>query len=151
MEQEMAGMPMAPQKRSIKKLIIKIALVIVVFVLALWLGVSWFSGGAVAVSDAFISNVQNLKAPEAYALFTKQAADTVTPEDFKTIVDRVGPILNGTPKNVGKQIGTDASTGAQSTVTYEIAGSDNLTYLLTITLAKEDGAWKILSFESKQK
>lgn len=151
MEQETAGMPMAPQKRSVKKLIIKVALVIVVLVLALWLVVGYTSSGAVKVGDAFISNLQNLKATEAYALFTKQAATTVTPEQFKEIVDRVGPILSGIPKKTGKEIGTNAETGAQSTITYEIAGSDNLTYVITITLVKEDDAWKILNFESKQK
>ncbi len=138
-------------KRGGKKLILKILGGIVIFVVALLVVVNLTSRGAVVVGNRFINLIQTQKAAEAYALFSKEAAVTITPADFKMVVERVGPILSGKPKVTGKQIGSETGGGTSATISYEMAGTDNLTYRITINLAKQDGEWKIMNFDSKVK
>lgn len=133
------------------KLFLKILGGFAAFGILVFVVVSLTSSGAAKVSDQFINYVQTQKSAEAYVLLAKEAAATVTEAQFKDIVDRISPILSGKPRTTGKQIGADAASGSEATISYEIDGTDDLTYNVSVRLAKVDGEWKVLSFDSKRK
>ena len=101
-------------------------------------------------SSELISDIQTNKSTEAYNLLSNETKSNVTQEEFSQLVNQIGPILNGTPKTVNKQIQTNNGK-TTATVTYEIAGSDNKTYTIKVDLAKNDGVWQVVEFNSTEK
>lgn len=133
----------------------KIILFVVGGVLALIAVVTLFVGSAtnaaVAVSNKFLDNIQASNSSAAYDLFSSAAKETVPVDEFASVIDQIGPILNTTEKIVGKEINGETGTAASSKVTYEIVGTDGKTYLIIINLTKDSGNWKVLNFDSKIK
>lgn len=133
----------------------KIILFVVGGVLALIAVVTLFVGSAtnaaVEVSNKFLDNIQASNSLAAYNLFSSAAKETVTVDEFASVVDQIGPILNTSEKIVSKEINGETGTAASSKVTYEIVGTDDKTYLIIINLTKDSGNWKVLNFDSKIK
>jgi hypothetical protein len=106
---------------------------------------------AVAVADQFINNIQKVKPYEAYEQLSSKAKEVVSSEDLTTVIEKIGPILNGEVSKEGREISTGTDEDTISTITYKIPGSDGDTYIVVINLVKEDGKWKVLNFDSKTK
>jgi len=125
--------------------------VFVVLIVAVTLIANAATKAPLAASNDFLHAMQSGSAESAYNLFSTEAKTTVTPAQFETIVKQVGPILNAKEKVTNKKV--DAKTGQASTseITYEIKGTDGLTYSLIVNLTKEGDAWKVLNFDSKKK
>jgi hypothetical protein len=106
------------------------------------------TSGVVKVSNEFVNDMQAQNADGAYALMTKDAQAATDKSQFKDVVDRAGPILNTKEKMTGKEVKGETGNAASGKVTYEIKGTDGVTYKITVNLQKEDGQWRVLNFES---
>lgn len=129
----------------------KVAGGFVVFIVAMVILANVAASGAVKVSNAFLGDIQNQRADAAYSLLSKEAA-TATPKDqFTVIVGRIGSLLNSKTNMTSKEVKGETGSSATSTVTYEIKGTDGITYQVTVNLTKEGGQWKVLNFDSTAK
>jgi len=129
----------------------KITAIGIVIVIVLVLLVNGTTSGMTKASNDLVNDIQAQNDTAAYALFTKDAAATIKPADFKKMVGTVGSILNTQEKMTSKSINGQSGQAATGKVTYDINGTDNKTYTLTINLQKEDGNWKVLNFDSSVK
>ncbi|MBI2589124.1 hypothetical protein HYW35_02895 [Candidatus Saccharibacteria bacterium] len=129
----------------------KIAAVVAVVLVALFIIVNVATSGVAKVSNQFLKDVQSKNADAAYSLLTKEAVAATDKDKFKTIVDQAGPILNAKTNMTSKEASGETGKAGTGKVVYEIKGTDGVTYVVTINLQKEDGKWKVLNFESTQK
>jgi ketosteroid isomerase-like protein len=124
---------------------------IVAFFVLLIIIVNMAASGAVKASNQFVNDIQNRDASGAYSLFTREAAAQTDRQAFGQMVDTIGPTLNTKLNMTGKEVSGETGSAATATVTYEVKGTDNVTYVLTVKLQKEDGQWKVLGFDSTKK
>jgi len=124
---------------------------VVGFVVAITLIVNSTTKAPVKVSNQFVNSVQTGDAAAAYALFSTEARQVVPVDQFNTLVAQVAPILNTKEKMTSKSISGETGEAATSKVTYELKGTDDKTYVITVNLVKEDGDWKVLNFERDSK
>lgn len=103
------------------------------------------------VSNQFVNSIQAGDSAAAYALFATGAMEIVPVDQFDALVAQIGPIINTSEKMTGKSISGETGEAATSTVTYELTGTDGKNYVITVNLIKEDGDWKVLNFENKEK
>ncbi|MFA5004066.1 MAG: hypothetical protein WC498_02195 [Candidatus Saccharimonadales bacterium] len=129
----------------------KIVTIVVLFFVALVVIVNVAASGAVKVSNEFIKDIQNQRTDAAYSLLSKEAAQATPKDQFAAVVDRVGPLLKSDTKMTSKEVNGETGSSATSKVTYEIKGTDGITYKVTVNLLKEDGKWKVLNFDSTSK
>lgn len=127
-----------------------VAAAVVVFVI-LFIVINLATSGVVKVSNEFLKDMQNKNAEGAYSLLTKEAAAATDKTQFAKIVDQAGPILNTKAKMTSKEVSGETGQAGSGKVTYEIKGTDGVTYTVTINLQKQDGKWMVLNFESKKK
>lgn len=129
----------------------RILLVLAIIAVGVVLIANMATNPSAKVSDDFLNSIQAGDSDKAYAMFTTDAKSTITSADFKTVVAQIGPILNTKETTITKSV--QAQTGSQPTakVVYEITGTDGITYTFTTNMIEENGQWKILNFESKQK
>lgn len=136
------------KQRDWKKIVlIAVAVVVVLFVILI-LVVESTTSAPKKVSDELVADIQAKNSDAAYSLFSSQAKTAVSQSELNTIVDQIGPILNGSPKTISKDIKGETGSAASATVVYDIKGSDNITYKFTVNLVKDNSDWKILNFES---
>ncbi len=127
-----------------------VAAAVVVFVV-LFVVINLATSGVAKVSNEFLKDVQNKNADAAYSLLTKAAAAATAKDQFVKIVDQAGPILNTKTNMTTKEVSGETGSAGTGKVTYEIKGTDGVTYIVTINLQKQDGKWMVLNFESTQK
>ena len=139
------------KKWSRKKKIRIIVATIVAIIIALVLIVNAATSAPVKVSNALVSDIQSKNASAAYSLLSSGAKEVVPADKFKEVVDQIGPILEGTPKMISKEVKGETGSAASASVVYEIKGSDGETYRLVVNLTKENGEWKVLNFDSTKK
>ena len=139
------------QKWSLKKKLVVIGGIFVGIIIVLVILVSVATSAPVKVSNDFISDMQTNNPNAGYGLMSKDAQGATSQADFTTAINRVSPILNGKSKMISKEVKGETGSAATAKVVYEIKGSDNITYTLTINLTKENGQWKVLNFESVKK
>lgn len=108
------------------------------------------TSAAVKVSNQFLNALQSQDSKTAYSLFANEVKNEVEEDEFKTVVDQVGPILNTKEKLVNRAV--SAETGKESTaqVVYEVVGTDDKKYVVAIDLIKEDGEWRVQTFDSDE-
>ena len=147
------NMTKTKKKSSSKILIIAICTIAVLMTLAistLFYTIKNTTSAPVNVSKQLINDIQSKNSNDAYNLLSPAAQSTISSNDFTQVVNRIGPILNGTPKLQSKEVSAKKEDGQTAKVVYQIIGSDNLTYNLTITLVKSNGTWQVQNFDSKQ-
>ena len=149
-QQQAEGMVGSAPKKGRGKLW-KILGGVAVFIIVLVLVVNWAAQGAVRVSDQFIADLQELNAESSYDLFSTKARSAVSSAQWNAVIKQAGPILSGKPKITHKEVSTSTEKGSEATISYEILGSDNITYSIAVSLVKESGTWKVLDFGSKRK
>lgn len=125
----------------------KIAIGIVVVIVGLVLIVNAATSGVTKTSNQYIDDIQSKNAAGAYSLMTKDAQATTTAADFQTLVEKIGPILNTKEKMTSKSVNGETGQAGTGIVTYEIKGTDGVTYNITVNLQKENGQWKVLNFK----
>lgn len=123
---------------------------IVVFVI-LFVVVNLATSSVAKAGNEFLKDVQNKNVDAAYSLLTKDAMAATGKDQFTKVVNQAGPILNTKANMTSKEISGETGKAGTGKITYEIKGTDGITYTVTINLQKEDGKWKILGFESTQK
>jgi len=145
----------APQSAPVPKkkpgLLKKIVIGVVVFFVAVFAIAYFATSGASKTGDQLISDLQ---ATNCSAIWDQTSSNfrSVTGEDqWTSICETLAPILQGTPdkQGVSASAGTDQDT--LSEVKYNIDGTDNVTYTVTLQLIKEDGSWKLNSLDSSVK
>lgn len=145
------SIPTQKPKKSIgKKIAIAIG-VIVVLIVGLLLVVDTATSAPLKVADEFVAKIQADESSYAYDLMSTDAKAVTSSQDFVSIVDRINPILTGKPSVQSKEINAETGSDDKAVIVYEINGSDNNTYILTVTLIKTNDQWKILGFESAKK
>ncbi len=127
-----------------KKIVTVVVGLIVVLIIVAYTATS----GVAKVSNEFLKDVQASNADAAYSLFSREAAAVTDKATLKTVVDKSGPILNAPAKMTSREVSGETGQAGTGKVTYEIKGTDGITYIVTINLTKENGAWKVISFES---
>lgn len=130
-----------------KKVVAIVGALIIVLIVVAYSATS----GVAKVSNEFLKDLQSTNADGAYSLFSKEAVAATDKTAFKDTVDKAGPILNTKAKMTGREVKGETGQAGTGKVTYEIAGTDNNTYTVTINLVKEDGKWKVVNFESTLK
>ena len=138
------------QKWSKKKKIWLIVGAIVAVFIVLVLITNAATSAPVKVSNELVSDIQAKNSTGAYGLLSSGAQKVVPADQFKQVVDQIGPILSGTPKMISKEIKGETGSAATAKVVYEIKGSDNVTYKITVNLTKDNGQWKVLNFDSSK-
>lgn len=129
-----------------QKIVIGIVIAIVILVII----INSATSGVTKVSNEYINDIQASNGSAAYALMTKEAQATTTKSDFEQLVTKIGPILNTQEKMTSKEASGQTGQAATGKVTYQIKGTDGVTYNLTVNLQKEDGQWRVVNFESKK-
>lgn len=144
--------PVAPNKKwSIKKIVL-VAIIAAVVILGLMLfAANRVTQGAVNTSNKLINAIQAKDSSTAYALFSDDAKQTITPADFKTIVDQIGPILNTQEKMTSKEVKAASGKSTTGKVVYSIQGTDKVNYAFTVNLVRVDGVWRVQNFDSSKK
>jgi lipopolysaccharide export LptBFGC system permease protein LptF len=100
-------------------------------------------------SDSFINNIQTKNSSAGYAELSSAAQTTVTQEQFKQVVEQIGPILSAKPVYVSSTVTKENGT-EKAVIKYTIKGTDEITYNVTITLMKQDDTWKVEVFDSQK-
>ncbi|MDO8265578.1 MAG: DUF4878 domain-containing protein [Candidatus Saccharibacteria bacterium] len=108
------------------------------------------TSAAVKVSNQFLNAMQAGDGATAYSLFSSEAKDSVDSDEFETVVDQVGPILNTKEKIVERSIEAETGESSKATIVYDIKGTDDKNYKVAVELTKEDGNWKVLNFDSDE-
>jgi len=147
----------APAKKTAKstkptnvKKIILIVVGIIVGIIILIIAIAMLAtSGPRKISDSFINNIQTKNASAGYAELSTSAQTNVTQQEFKDVVEQIGPVLSGKPSNESSE--SETKNGKTSgKVVYTIKGSDGNTYKITITLVKQTDGWKVELFDSKK-
>jgi len=138
--------PVKKKRPLWQKIVAGVVLLFVVMVIF----VNMATSGAVKISNQFIDDIQAKKANDAYSLFSSEAAKVVPKDEFTTVVNQIGPILNTTEKMKSKEVIGETGKAATAKVVYEIKGTDGVTYEITVNLVKEDDQWKVVNFDSNQ-
>jgi hypothetical protein len=136
------------KKWSTKKIVTVIVGSFVAFIILIVIIANTATSASVKVSNELITDIQAKNGAAAYSLMSSPAKATITESDFSATVDRIAPILNGTPKMQSKEVSGETGTNATAKVVYKISGSDGVTYNVTVNLVKENGQWKVLNFDS---
>lgn len=138
----------AKKPKNWKKIILVIVAAIVVLFVILLLVVVNATNAPKKISDELVADIQAKNSNAAYSLFSTAAKTATSQSDLNGIIDQLGPLLNGAPKTVSKEVKGETGSAASATVVYDIHGSDGLTHRLTVNLVKDGSDWKILNFES---
>lgn len=154
-ETELAPTPVKSTALKKKWPVKKIALVIMLAVVVI-LGLMLFTAnrvtqGAVNTSNKLVNAIQAKDSSTAYALFSDDAKQTITPVDFKAIVDQIGPILNTQEKMTSKEVKAASGKSTTGKVVYSIQGTDKVNYAFTVNLVRVDGVWRVQNFDSSKK
>lgn len=139
------------QKWSLKKKIVVFAGVALAFIATVLVIALVATDAPLKISDQFISDIKDNNPSAAYDLMSSEAQSATNSQEFATIVDQLGPILTGSPKNISRDASTETGSNPSAKLTYEIEGSDSYTHILTINLVQVNGNWKILNFQSIKK
>ena len=139
------------KKRSVKKIIGIVVLVLAGLVVVSTFVVNSATKAPLAVSDLFLNSVQAGDAGLAYELFSSEAKTTISLVEFQSIVNQIGPILATSEKVTSKKISGETSSAATSQIEYEIKGTDGKTYAVIVNLVKESDIWRVLNFDSNAK
>jgi hypothetical protein len=139
------------KKRSVKKIIGIVALVLAGLVVVSTIFVNSATKAPLAVSDLFLNSVQAGDAGLAYELFSSEAKTTISLAEFQSIVNQIGPILATSEKVTSKKISGETDSAATSQIEYEIKGTDGKTYTVIVNLVKEADIWRVLNFDSNAK
>jgi hypothetical protein len=143
------GAEKATKPTNIKKIVLIVVSVIVGLIVLVIIIATLATSGARKASDNFIKDIQTKNVTAGYAELSKNTQSTITQEQFKQVVDQIGPVLSGKPNNQGSE--TKKVNGKDTaTVTYTIKGSDGNTYKITVNLVKEDSSWKVEVFNSEK-
>ena len=132
-----------------KKILIALGSVVALFILFFALA-SNATKNAAKTSNQFIDAIQAGDSSMAYSLLSSEAKGTVNSDDFNKVVSQIGPILNTQEKMKSKSVDSETGSASKGTVVYEIKGTDGVTYTITVNLQKDDGAWKVMNFDSKK-
>ncbi len=138
------------KKWSLKKKLSIIFGTIIVFIIGIIIFANFTTSAPLKVSDEFIAAIQDEDSVSAYKLMSTATKKVTNEQDFSDLVDRVGPVLSGKPELQSKEINSKSGSSNSAIVIYKIAGSDNVTYLITINLVEIDGKWQIQEFISKK-
>lgn len=136
------------QKWSLMKKISVVIGAIVVFILGIFIIASMATSAPLKVSDEFIADVKSGDSAAGYDLMSNGAKEVTSPDDLKTAIDRVGPILTGKAEVQSKEVSAETGKASTAKVVYKIAGSDDINYIVTVNLIEENKQWKVLNFES---
>lgn len=136
------------KRRSTKKIIGIVLLVIAGLVVVSTLFVNSATKAPLAVSDLFLNSIQAGDADLAYELLSSEAKTTISLDQLQSVVSQIGPILKSAEKVTGKTINGETGSAATSQITYEIKGSDGRTYTVIVNLVKENEIWRVLNFDS---
>jgi len=139
------------QKWSLKKKLTVIIGTIVVLIITLVLIANTATSAPLKVSDELLTDIQAGNATAAYNLLADDTKAGVTPDDMKATVDQISPILTGKPSVQSKEVSAESGKNTTAKIVYEIAGSDKLTYTVTVNLVQKDDAWKVSDFTSDKK
>lgn len=136
------------KKWSLKKKILVIAGAVVVFFIAIAAIANMATSAPLQVSDDLMTDIRTQNASDGYDLLSSGAKSTISQSEFTSIIDRIGPILTGTPELHSKEISAETGSDTTAKVVYTIKGNDGLTYTMTVNLVSEDGKWKVLNFDN---
>ena len=139
------------QKWSLKKKIVVIAGIVLAFIATILVVALVATNAPLKLGDQFISDIKDNNASAAYDLMSSEAKTATSSQEFATIVDQLGPILTGSPKNISRDVSAETGSNPSAKLTYEVEGSDSYTHILTINLVQVNGNWKILNFQSIKK
>lgn len=141
----------AKKKASTKRVVLTILGVLVVGIAALVIFAMQATQGVVNASNKLLDAIQAGDATTAYAQLAPEAKATITSTEFEDTVDRIGSILNTQEKITDRSIASETGKASTGKVTYEIKGTDGVTYTFTVNLEKQSGEWKVLAFDSAKK
>lgn len=136
-------------KMSGKKIALIVVGSIIAFIAIVVIVANMATNAPIRVSDELIADIQNNRATAAYQLMSSDAKATFTEKQFSDTIGQIGPILNGKPNNISKEINTTTDGASTAKVVYEISGSDGNTYNFTVNLTENNGKWLVQNFESK--
>lgn len=141
-----------PKKKwSLKKKILVIVGAVVVFFIAIAAVANMATSAPLQVSDDLMTDIRTQNSSDGYDLLSSGAKSTISESEFTSVIDRIGPILTGTPELQSKEVSAETGSDATAQVVYKIKGSDGLTYTMTVNLVSEDGKWKVLNFDNTAK
>lgn len=139
------------KKWSLKKKVIVISAIVIAIIIVITVTANTATQAPLKVSDQLVNNIQAKNSTAAYSLLSSEAKKIVNQDDFTTVVNQIGPILNSQEKVTSKEISGETGKAAAAKIVYEIKGSDGATYALIVNLTKENDEWKILNFDSSKK
>jgi len=146
-----AEKPKTKDSMNIKKLILISVGVLIALVVLLLVVVNSATRGEVKVSNEFLNAVQARQTSVAFGLFSSDAQKATPQDKLGSAIDQIGPILNTQEKMVSKEVNSQSGSSSTGKVVYEIKGTDGVTYTITVELVKENGSWKVTTFDSKRK
>jgi uncharacterized membrane protein YvbJ len=107
--------------------------------------------GVVTASNTMVNAIQASDADAAYGMLSTGAKETISEADFDAVIAQIGPILNTEEKMISKEVAAETGQTSSGKVSYEIKGTDGITYIFDVNLVKENDIWKVLNFDSNEK
>lgn len=131
-------------QKKLHRLLFVVAAILLIIIALFISDIAGPSGAATRLSDSFIKHIQENDPTKAYELFSDETKKTTTEDKFADQISQVSLVVNGTPVIDNKDISSD-----KATITYDIMGSDDLKYYVTIALAKNGDQWRVEGFNSE--
>ncbi len=139
-----------PTKKRIPSWLKIVGIIVVVFIAIIVIAVIVATTATQApqkISDQFVNDVQSGDSSAAYALTSKAFQQATSEEQLATIIQQVGPVLQGQEKVSGRAIEKSAGAPETAVLVYTVKTSNGNKYIKT-ELQKSGDAWQVINFRS---
>ncbi len=147
---EIPGQPQITHRKKPKKWLYVLGIVIAILAVLIFMGARALQG-AIQAADGYIADMQAGRCTQIYDRATEAFQKQGTRDEWVEVCTGVSNILTGEPRNLGVDVESNSSQNQVSTVTYEIDGTDSVTYIVLIGMVNQDDQWKISLFDSDPK
>ena len=138
--------PAKKKMSTLKKVLIGLGIGFVAVIVLLF-----FMGKALLdASNAFVADLQAGECTAIYERTSTGFQENTSAEEWDAVCNQVSPILQGEPKQTGIEVNTSSDDVSVGQAVYEIVGTDEITYEVTLILVDEDG-WKLEGLDSSAK
>ena len=143
-----------PAKKRFPKWLLIVGVIVAIFFVipGIFLGIALNNATKAPqlISDQFINEVQAGNTTAAYQLTSKSFQEVSSKEQLDAIIKRVGPILQGEEKVIGRSTAKSSGVPQTAALSYTVSTSKGTKYMKT-ELQKTGEDWQIINFRSDDK
>lgn len=142
--------PITKQKGLIPKWVKVIGIMLIVFIAVIIIAAVVTTSATKApqkVSDTFVNNFQASNTKAAYDLTSDSFKTATTQEQLEKLIQRVGPVVQGEEKVIGRSIQKASGKSTTAVILYSVNTSNGTKYI-KVGLQKNGDVWQVVNFRS---